>query len=197
MERVTLPNLLQEGFIFREFDGIPEEIFQAIENLPSVNANQPKGLQSSHKCQLGPENPVWHYFINLYLESVKGDSFLESLVPYMKVGIDKCVKDDWVMPHTDIAISGVAQAALFLTRDENFEGRDFVYGVEDDQKEFRPNNHTICFIETTQQKFVHACRKLRSDSVFYAVGIFPVAPGGRNELLVLRDDLTNKWKICE
>lgn len=195
-DRVTLSKLTSEGFVFKDFGQLPEKIFQAIENLPYEPACLPEGVQSTYKCGVDKDSPIYQYFISKYLEAVKGDKFLESLAPYMKVGIDKCVQGDWIMPHTDIAMTGVAQAACFYTRDENFKGREFYFGSDYEFGQHRPDNRTAVFIETTQEKFVHACGLLESDSVFYAVGIYPVVPGGRNELLIPRDDLTNKWGVC-
>lgn len=198
-EKVSLSKLMEEGFVFIDFGELPEDIFNKIRNLPYTDACLPKGEQSRYQCSIDPEKypEIYEYFINKWWEAVKDDPFLSSLTPFMKVGIDKCVKGDWIMPHTDIAISGVGQAACFYNHDgtTNFVGREFLYGTEDEFNTFRPDNRTACFIETTNEKFVHACRELESDSPFYAVGIYPVAPGGRNELLIPRSDLIDKWGV--
>lgn len=196
---ITLQTIQKEGFAKVNFGEIPSEFHEFIKSLPFKESGMEAGTQASFKYSMSRkksfiETALFDWFLEGFLVHAQGDHHLMSLLPYMHIGIDKSVKGDWIMPHTDIAYSGLVQAAYFFSFDE-FEGREFVYGTEDKFETFKPDNKHGFFIETTNKKFIHGVKELTSDSVVYSVGIYPVPPGGRNEQLILRDELTPKWEL--
>lgn len=198
-EPVSLEEIYKKGFVFRETPKIPDHIINKIIQLDFVDACLPKGEQSTYARYLDKQKDkeLFRFFINIWKSFTDHDPFISDLTEYMHVGIDKSIKGDYVMPHTDIALTGVCQAAMFIPNPDNnqFEGREFYYGLEDEFKVFRPKSNSICFIDTTNEKNVHAVSELASNHVFYAVGIYPSPPGGRNELLINRPELIEKWGI--
>jgi hypothetical protein len=201
MKKVYLDDIIREGFIFRDFGKLPGPIMNKICNLPFIKADKPRGVQSSYRCSLNYsreiEKEISDYFIKKINFFVKEDKFLSDSLAYMKVGIDKSVKGDFIMPHTDIEIAGVWQVALFYPypNDQDFVGRDFIYGTEDNYKSIKPYEGLAVFIDTTQKKYIHAVRELLSDHIFFAVGVNPWPGNRRNENLIKREDLIDSWNV--
>ena len=201
MNKVTLDNLIKDGFIFRDFGKLPEGMLQEISRLPFVKSNKPRGIQSTYRCSLNYsdnfQKKIAGYFINKIANFVKDDEFLFNSLGSMRVGIDKSIKGDFIMPHTDLEIVGVWQVALFypFPNNQEFSGRDFIYGTENNFKSIKPYEGLAVFIDTTQNKFIHAVKELLSDHEFFAVGINPWPGNKRNEKLIKREDLIDIWGV--
>lgn len=199
---VTLELLQEKGFAFRDFGKLPDGMLDRISSLEFSKTSMPRGTQSSYYHVIDQENntdekEIHDYFVNKAASFVKDDPFLSSTIYYMKVGIDKCVKGDFVMPHTDVEYTGCWQVALFYPypNNDSFEGREFLYGTQEEFKVKRPYEGLAVFIDTTQKHYIHAVRELLSDHIFFAVGINPYPPGGRKEKLIKYEELIPEWGV--
>lgn len=197
IEPVTLDMLQEQGFVFRNFGKLPDGMLESFNQLNFQKSRMKRGVQSSYECRIESDSDIHHYFINKVAEHVNDDPFLSETIYHMRVGIDKCIQGDFVMPHTDIECAGVWQVALFYPYPNNdeFEGREFLYGTRDEFQVARPKEGMAVFIDTTKEKYIHAVRELLSDHVFFAVGINPHPPGGRDETLIKYEDLIEPWGV--
>jgi len=197
VEPVTLELIQEQGFVFRDFGELPDGMLEDFSNLEFTKSRMQRGVQSSYEHKVDPSSGIHKYFIQKVGEHVNDDPFLSQTMYYMRVGIDKCIKGDFVMPHTDIELAGVWQVAMFFPcpNDDSFEGREFLYGTKEQFQVLRPKEGMAVFIDTTQEKYVHAVRELLSDHVFFAVGINPFPPGGRDEKLIKYEDLIEPWGV--
>ena len=77
-------------------------------------------------------------------------------------------KDQSIKLHYHI-IPGSFQAVTWVP-ENNFEGREFLYGIKDEILKVKPRLGLICFFKPNDENYIHGVAPLLSDTKIYSYG---------------------------
>lgn len=78
-------------------------------------------------------------------------------------------KGEWVPMHNEVAQKSPFEIIIWLTKTDDYQGREFVMEGPGFQEEFKPKNGDICLLDTTQHEVYHGVNKLESDTQIISI----------------------------
>jgi hypothetical protein len=129
------------GLNFKDFGPLEGEVRYRIKN---VNENLRTNLIS-------------------FFKSLTKDSYILYTMSDFHFDINKMKIGEWVDMHNEVSQRCPFEVIVWLVKDSDFKGRDFIMKFPDVTKEIKPKNGLVCFLDTTDCEIYHGVSKLESD----------------------------------
>lgn len=203
MEEVTIDKILEEGFAFSKIN-IDPSITDELKNLRFEEHTGKEELYVQGECFLEPDHWISSFLKHKLAETTTDPIVLEG-IDSMHFVVTKMSQGDRMNMHTDLEVtnSSVFHVCIWLP-DEEYKGRDFIYGSTTTLRTHHPSFGDCVFINTIDDKFLHGVSRLRSDSCVVSVGGSPsihTESGAKQEATAIHygpvEDYLNEFKRDE
>lgn len=169
---VTLKEILDEGFVFSKLSITPA----FVDKLKELKFEEHKGQEELYvqgESFLSFDHWISGFLRRQLKQTTKDESVLDAL-DSMHFVVTKMNQGDRMNMHTDIEVnkSSVFHVCIWFP-EEQYEGRDFIYGTKDNLQVHHPAYGDCVFINTINTDFVHGVSSLSSRSVVVSVGGYP------------------------
>ena len=169
--------LISEGFIFGSIE-IRESLKQEILLLSDGRKRVYRPDEDFDYSDDFDLNPNEEPFISLKQELAKTipESLMKEIDKLSVVPAHVSQKNKALKMHNDILDGIYCQLILWVTDNEDYKGRDFLYGrVGETPKRFKPKSGDFCIANNIDPSFHHGVSKLLDDSKFMTI-IFYLFP---------------------
>lgn len=104
-----------------------------------------------------------------FFKSCTDDEYLLKTLSEFHFDINKMIKDEWVEMHNELSQFCPFEVILWLTKSDDFIGRDFIIQRPHERETIRPSNGLVCFLDTTDPEIFHGVSKLMSDDQIISI----------------------------
>lgn len=171
-EKVYLDDILEHGFVFTKI-AFPPSLLYKLKKLPFKEHTGLEKIYVKDECNLDFDDDLSTELRNL-LRPAAGEEYIEDAIDSMHFVVTRMGKGDKMGVHRDIEISNSSLFHINIWLPETeYEGRDFVYGTENELRTFHPNWGDCVFVSTISDEHIHAVSELKSDSLVYSIGACP------------------------
>jgi hypothetical protein len=159
-DKQILERLENDGFYFGNCE-IKNHLKKRLYNLPFRSFKSKK--YSSLQYELDSKHIYFHWVKNAICNELPV-GFKKMLQAVDSVGLHIMKRGDYYPLHTDSIEPCYAQLLLWITKDDCYEGREFIYGKDGDLKEFKPKSGDFCIANNINPNFIHGVSELKSDT---------------------------------
>jgi hypothetical protein len=164
---MILEKMNEEGFVFLKYE-VPEEVLQEIKDFDKMNV-------PCHQVQEpGLGGTTWEPPIEQYIP--KAVAFFKNFLSqkgltkgHLHFDLEKIKVNDFHFLHTHFTPAHYQLCAWFPLG--QFEGREFVFGEENDLQYFKPSAGDLVFFKPNDPVWLHGTTPLRSGEAVYSIGI--------------------------
>jgi hypothetical protein len=172
MEGITIEKILETGFVFTKLDIHPS----FVDDLKALDFEKHTGKEELYvqgECFLEPDDWLGTFLKHKLSETTTDPAVLEG-IDAMHFVVTNMAQGDRMNMHTDLEVtrSSVFHVCIWLP-DEEFKGRDFIYGSKTTLRTHHPSFGDCVFINTISDEYVHGVSRLESDCSVVSVGGSP------------------------
>lgn len=161
---ITYTDILLKGFVFDKVD-ISNELEMDIWSQEFESS----AMESSVSYHIKSVNfKLVRKLIDL-ISSRTQDPYLLELINNFKFDANKMIKDDFMGFHNEVSQKSPVEVILWLPKENNYEGRDFLMEINGEVKKFHPLKGSICFLDTTSPTNRHGVSPLLSDTEIISI----------------------------
>ncbi len=162
---ITYSEILLDKFCFTKVE-LAEEIEERIWALSFDDYGKSEGEVRFRVKDVSEDIRV--ELIDIF-KSCTEDEYLLSTLSEFHFNINKMMKDEWVQMHNEVAQLCPFEVILWMTKNDEFLGRDFLIDAPSMNRKIRPANGLVCFLDTTDPQIFHGVDKLLSDDQIISI----------------------------
>ncbi|WP_127714877.1 hypothetical protein [Halobacteriovorax sp. HLS] len=98
-----------------------------------------------------------------FFKTCTEDEYLIQTLNDFHFDINKMIQGEWIEMHNEVSQFCPFEVILWLSKSEDFVGRDFLIQRHLGRQKVRPTNGLVCFLDTTDPDVFHGVDKLISD----------------------------------
>lgn len=156
-----------DGFLFGNIKLEPE-ITKTIMDLPYYPATKSQSEHTSWEYWLEKDDLLYKELVEKLRGSLQLDHF-NMLDSVKRAKLHVLAEKEFIPLHDDFTQNCYAQLLIWVMEDEDYIGREFLYGTYDGLKVFKPKNGDWVLMYNMDKKFIHAVNMLRSDTKIPAI----------------------------
>ena len=103
------------------------------------------------------------------LEKLPLDEYLRNSIMEFEFDIDKMQLGEWIPMHNEVSQKSPFEVILWLTKTDQYVGREFVMEGPKIDRMLQPKNGTICLLDTTTPDIFHGVKPLESDTEIISI----------------------------
>lgn len=98
------------------------------------------------------------------LKLVPMDEIISEAIDSFSYEVNKMIKDEFIPMHNEVSQKSPFEVLIWLTKTDEFIGRDFIMEKNFKTSKIKPYNGLVCFVDTTCPNSYHGVSKLVSDT---------------------------------
>lgn len=151
-------------FAFGQSD--PTEIYDLIWNLPFEET--PKDPNEIKYKIINVEESVRQKLID-FISKQDIEDYLIDAIKDFHFDVNKMVKGETVPMHNEISQKSLFEIIIWLTKTDDFEGREFVMVKNGKETRIKPKNGMFCMLDTTAPDAFHGVNELITDTEIISI----------------------------
>jgi hypothetical protein len=97
------------------------------------------------------------------------DAYLRNAITEFEFDINKMQKGEWIPMHNEVSQKSPFEVILWLTKTDQYVGREFVMEGPEIDRSIQPKNGTVCLLDTTTPDIFHGVKALESDTEIISI----------------------------
>lgn len=162
---ISYTDIVLKTFAFIKTD-IPQDLYDHIWSLDFPDTGiDPEEIR--YKIQGTDE--VTRKKIIEYILSQDIDPSLMVFIKDFQFDINKIRQNEFVPMHNEVSQKSPFEVVFWLTKTDNYQGREFIMLKNGIESRIQPKNGTMCFLDTTPPDVYHGVSKLITDTEIITV----------------------------